>query len=221
MVVRGGAAVRPARSLRTRKGPGLDARALTVWLHGGRSLPSRAVATPMLVTSQGAEMAGASKPAKVKLYVNVRSLKPVNSSLHLGLGHVNCAAASSGEIVTYCAGTTSWPFLMAQELPTRTRRRRRCAARQCCRCQDCDKRSRPCPYRQEKVRVCVPDPSDCRAGTADRDRTGGREGGLRAHRLSGTLPVMRTRWRIGEVGDSQGGPSREPDERQCQCCDKS
>src|SRR5215208_5283177 len=56
-------------------------------------------------------MAGSVKPTKVKLYVKVRSLKPVNSSLQFGLGHVNCSAASSGEIVTDCAGTISWPFL--------------------------------------------------------------------------------------------------------------
>ena len=56
-------------------------------------------------------MAGASKPTKVKLYVKLRSLKPVNSSVQFALGHSNCAAASSGEIETDCAGTTSVPFL--------------------------------------------------------------------------------------------------------------
>src|SRR5215218_7372135 len=56
------------------------------------------------------KMAGWSKPTKVKLYVKLRSLKPVNSSVQFGLGHSNCAAASSGEIVTDCAGTTSVPF---------------------------------------------------------------------------------------------------------------
>src|SRR5215203_3062378 len=56
-------------------------------------------------------MAGWSKPTKVKLYVKTRSLKPVNSSVQFGLGHSNCSAASSGEIVTDCAGTISWPFL--------------------------------------------------------------------------------------------------------------
>src|SRR5215203_5969809 len=57
------------------------------------------------------KMAGWSKPTKVKLYVKLRSLKPVNSSLQFGLGHSNCAAASSGEIEAVCAGTTSVPFL--------------------------------------------------------------------------------------------------------------
>src|SRR5215216_7913972 len=56
-------------------------------------------------------MAGASKPANVRLYVKLRSLKPVNSSVQFGLGHSNCAAASSGEIVTVWEGTTSVPFL--------------------------------------------------------------------------------------------------------------
>ena len=56
-------------------------------------------------------MAGSVKPSKVKLYVKLTSLKPTNSSVQFGLGHVNCSAASSGEIDTDCAGTTSVPFL--------------------------------------------------------------------------------------------------------------
>jgi hypothetical protein len=56
-------------------------------------------------------MAGAAKPTKVKLYVKLTSLKPTNSSVQFVLGHSNAAAASSGEIVAVCAGTTSVPFL--------------------------------------------------------------------------------------------------------------
>jgi hypothetical protein len=59
----------------------------------------------------GSEIAGAVKPANVRVYEKLSALKPTNSSLQFGLGHVNCAAASSGEIVTDCAGTTNVPFL--------------------------------------------------------------------------------------------------------------
>ena len=56
-------------------------------------------------------------------------------------------------------------------------------------------------HREKKVRVGVADPGDLRPGTGDRDRTGGRGGAPRAHRLPGALPEMRTRRCIVKVDD--------------------
>jgi hypothetical protein len=159
-------------------------------------------------------IAGSSKPTKVKQYVKAPSLKPTNSSLQFRLRHVNCAAASSGEIVTDCAGTISWPLLDGpRSASLDSSMEALCGSTNVVVARIVTNEVGRARHRQkEGPRLCSTPPitvSEHLTVNAPVVATV-----LSVHTGSETLPELRTRWRIIEVncclGESLTGPRRQP-----------